>query len=52
VVVPAHLGKLASEMVNDLRPQFPLRLTNKDFGLILKAAREHVSCLRQKPRLT
>jgi 3-hydroxyisobutyrate dehydrogenase len=44
VVAPAHLGKLASAMVNDYRPQFPLRLMNKDFALILKAAaREHVS---------
>jgi len=44
VVAPAHLGKLASAMVNDYRPQFPLRLMNKDFALILKAAaKEHVS---------
>src|SRR6202035_2621997 len=44
VVAPAHLGKLASAMVNDYRPQFPLRLMNKDFELILKAAaKEHVS---------
>jgi 3-hydroxyisobutyrate dehydrogenase-like beta-hydroxyacid dehydrogenase len=38
VVAPAHLGKLASTMVNDYRPQFPLRLMNKDFELILRAA--------------
>lgn len=44
VVAPAHLGKLASAMVNDYRPQFPLRLMNKDFALILDAAvKEHVS---------
>jgi 3-hydroxyisobutyrate dehydrogenase-like beta-hydroxyacid dehydrogenase len=38
VVAPAHLGKLASTLVNDYRPQFPLRLMNKDFELILRAA--------------
>jgi 3-hydroxyisobutyrate dehydrogenase len=38
VVAPAHLGKLGSTMVNDYRPQFPLRLMNKDFELILRAA--------------
>ena len=44
VVAPAHLGKLASALVNDYRPQFPLRLMNKDFELILRAAaKEHVS---------
>lgn len=44
VIAPAHLGKLASAMVHDYRPQFPLRLMNKDFALILKAAaNEHVS---------
>jgi len=44
VVAPAHLGKLASAAVNDYRPQFPLRLMNKDFELILSAAaKEHVS---------
>jgi 3-hydroxyisobutyrate dehydrogenase-like beta-hydroxyacid dehydrogenase len=44
VVAPAHLGKLASAMVNDYRPQFPLGLMNKDFKLILKAAaKQHVS---------
>jgi 3-hydroxyisobutyrate dehydrogenase len=43
VVAPAHVGKLASAAVNDYRPQFPLRLMNKDFELILKAAtKEHV----------
>jgi 3-hydroxyisobutyrate dehydrogenase-like beta-hydroxyacid dehydrogenase len=43
VIAPAHVGKLASAAVNDYHPQFPLRLTNKDFELILKAAaREHV----------
>jgi 3-hydroxyisobutyrate dehydrogenase-like beta-hydroxyacid dehydrogenase len=44
VVAPAHLGKLARAAVNDYSPQFPLRLMNKDFELILKtAAKEHVS---------
>jgi 3-hydroxyisobutyrate dehydrogenase-like beta-hydroxyacid dehydrogenase len=38
VVAPAHVGKLASAAVNDYRPQFPLRLMNKDFDLILRAA--------------
>jgi 3-hydroxyisobutyrate dehydrogenase-like beta-hydroxyacid dehydrogenase len=38
VVAPAHVGKLASAAVNDYTPQFPLRLMNKDFQLILKAA--------------
>ena len=44
VIAPAHLGKLARVAVNDYSPQFPLRLMNKDFELILKAAaREHLS---------
>ena len=38
VVAPAHVGKLHSAMNNDYSPQFPLRLMNKDFGLILKLA--------------
>jgi 3-hydroxyisobutyrate dehydrogenase-like beta-hydroxyacid dehydrogenase len=38
VVAPAHLGKLARVAVNDYSPQFPLRLMNKDFELILVAA--------------
>jgi 3-hydroxyisobutyrate dehydrogenase-like beta-hydroxyacid dehydrogenase len=38
VVAPAHLGKLARAMKCDYSPQFPLRLMNKDFGLILKLA--------------
>jgi len=43
VVAPAHVGKLARVAINDYSPQFPLRLMNKDFELILKAAaREHV----------
>lgn len=43
VVAPAHLGKLARIERNDYSPQFPLRLMNKDFQLILKtAARENV----------
>jgi len=44
VIAPAHVGKLARVAVNDYSPQFPLRLMNKDFDLILKAAaKEHVS---------
>ncbi|HEY6768614.1 MAG TPA: NAD(P)-dependent oxidoreductase [Candidatus Sulfotelmatobacter sp.] len=44
VIAPAHLGKLARAAVYDYSPQFPLRLMNKDFELILKAAaKEHVS---------
>jgi 3-hydroxyisobutyrate dehydrogenase-like beta-hydroxyacid dehydrogenase len=38
VVAPAHVGKLARIAINDYRPQFPLRLMNKDFELILNAA--------------
>jgi 3-hydroxyisobutyrate dehydrogenase-like beta-hydroxyacid dehydrogenase len=38
VVAPAHMGKLARIAINNYSPQFPLRLMNKDFELILKAA--------------
>ena len=38
VVAPAHVGKLPRAMMGDYSPQFPLRLMNKDFGLILKLA--------------
>ena len=38
VVAPAHAGKLARAMKSDYSPQFPLRLMNKDFGLILHLA--------------
>jgi len=38
VVAPAHAGKLASAKRNDYRPQFPIRLMYKDFGLVLTAA--------------
>jgi 3-hydroxyisobutyrate dehydrogenase-like beta-hydroxyacid dehydrogenase len=38
LIAPAHLGKLARVAINDYSPQFPLRLMNKDFQLILKAA--------------
>ena len=38
VVAPAHAGKLQRAMKNDYSPQFPIRLMNKDFGLILKLA--------------
>jgi 3-hydroxyisobutyrate dehydrogenase-like beta-hydroxyacid dehydrogenase len=40
VIAPAHMGKLARIAVNDYTPQFPLRLMNKDFKLILEAAAE------------
>jgi 3-hydroxyisobutyrate dehydrogenase-like beta-hydroxyacid dehydrogenase len=40
VIAPAHVGKLARAAINDYSPQFPLRLMNKDFQLILKAAAE------------
>ena len=43
LIAPAHMGKLARVARNDYSPQFPLRLMNKDFQLILKAAaQEHV----------
>src|SRR5271163_532901 len=38
VVAPAHVGKLERAMNDDYSPEFPLRLMNKDFGLILKLA--------------
>jgi 3-hydroxyisobutyrate dehydrogenase-like beta-hydroxyacid dehydrogenase len=38
VVAPAHLGKLERAKGGDYSPQFPLRLMNKDFGLILNLA--------------
>jgi 3-hydroxyisobutyrate dehydrogenase len=40
VIAPAHFGKLARIERNDYSPQFPLRLMNKDFQLILKLAAE------------
>jgi 3-hydroxyisobutyrate dehydrogenase len=40
VIAPAHVGKLARVAIHDYEPQFPLRLMNKDFQLILKAAAE------------
>lgn len=43
LIAPAHMGKLARAARNDYSPQFPLRLMNKDFQLILNAAaQEHV----------
>ena len=39
VVAPAHAGKLQRAINNDYTPQFPLRLMNKDFRLILKLAK-------------
>jgi 3-hydroxyisobutyrate dehydrogenase-like beta-hydroxyacid dehydrogenase len=38
VVAPAHVGKLQRAMSRDYTPQFPIRLMNKDFGLILELA--------------
>jgi len=38
VVAPAHVGKLERAKKGDYSPQFPLRLMNKDFGLILSLA--------------
>jgi len=38
VIAPAHVGKLAKAATNDYSQQFPLRLMNKDFQLILDAA--------------
>jgi 3-hydroxyisobutyrate dehydrogenase-like beta-hydroxyacid dehydrogenase len=38
VVAPAHVGKLQRAVSGDYSPQFPIRLMNKDFGLILKLA--------------
>ena len=38
VVAPAHAGKLERAMRDDFRAQFPLRLMNKDLGLILSLA--------------
>jgi 3-hydroxyisobutyrate dehydrogenase-like beta-hydroxyacid dehydrogenase len=38
VVAPAHVGKLQRAMNDDYSPQFPLRLMNKDFGLIFYLA--------------
>ena len=38
VVAPAHVGKLLRAARNDYSPQFPLRLMNKDFRLVLETA--------------
>jgi len=38
VVAPAHVGKLERAIRSDYSPQFPIRLMNKDFGLILNLA--------------
>jgi 3-hydroxyisobutyrate dehydrogenase-like beta-hydroxyacid dehydrogenase len=38
VVAPAHVGKLQRAKLRDYSPQFPLRLMNKDFRLILNLA--------------
>ena len=39
VVAPAHVGKLQRAMKSDYSTQFPIRLMNKDFGLILNLSR-------------
>jgi 3-hydroxyisobutyrate dehydrogenase-like beta-hydroxyacid dehydrogenase len=38
VIAPAHLGKLSRADQGDYSPQFPIRLMNKDFGLVLETA--------------
>src|SRR5467141_2975130 len=38
VVAPAHAGKLQRAMNGDYSPQFPLRLMNKEFAMILNLA--------------
>jgi 3-hydroxyisobutyrate dehydrogenase len=38
VIAPAHVGKLERAMKSDYSPQFPIRLMNKDFGLIFNLA--------------
>ncbi len=38
VVAPAHVGKLERAIKGDYTPQFPIRLMNKDFGLIFDLA--------------
>ena len=38
VIAPAHVGKLSKAMENDYRPQFAVKLMNKDFRLILQTA--------------
>jgi 3-hydroxyisobutyrate dehydrogenase-like beta-hydroxyacid dehydrogenase len=40
VVSPVQAAKLATAKQNDYAPQFPVRLMNKDFKLILAAAAE------------
>jgi 3-hydroxyisobutyrate dehydrogenase-like beta-hydroxyacid dehydrogenase len=38
VVAPAHVDKLQRAINRNYSPQFPIRLMNKDFGLILELA--------------
>ena len=38
VIAPAYVGKLQKALKSDYSPQFPLRLMNKDFRLILNLA--------------
>ena len=39
MIAPAHLGKLGRAAIDEYSPQFPLRLMNQNFGLILHLAR-------------
>jgi 3-hydroxyisobutyrate dehydrogenase-like beta-hydroxyacid dehydrogenase len=39
VIAPAHVGKITRAAHQDYSPQFPLRLMNKDFRLILEKAK-------------
>ena len=39
VIAPAHRGKLTTAEYSDYSPQFPLGLMNKDYRLMLEAAR-------------
>jgi len=41
VIGPAFVGKFDKIQRNDYSPQFPLRLMNKDLGLVLKAAEDN-----------
>jgi 3-hydroxyisobutyrate dehydrogenase-like beta-hydroxyacid dehydrogenase len=40
VIAPAYLGKLTTAASSDYRPQFAMRLMNKDFRLIFETAAE------------
>ena len=51
VVAPAHVGKLQRALKSDYSPQFPIRLMNKDFGLILDLAAAARECPQREPLL-